>query len=488
MSLDMIESYVDVGYILTGLLVLIIIFIILLIVQIVKSNKLAKRLSLFTSGKSGKNLEKIMYSKFSDIESIVNNEKGQNKDIKYIAERSTIAFNKIGLIKYNAFNEMTGNLSFALAILNDNNTGVIINSMHSREGCFTYAKEIINGESYLVLSEEEKEALDVAVTIKQNQIEELLDEVRATKTTAEINDNIKIVEKNNVKESPTPPTRIKKTDDLDRTPKPLDEASPRATIANEAHVHKITEDDRAKFAAENEETPLVSLTEVIKTKPRDKDIETEDDFQNTTLIEEIKTIPREQKAAIFSETSDVPLKEGIKTRPRAEVDKNFKPVDVQRKPKDDDEYKKKDYIVKSSDSNKVETIKSSTENDDNINFSSTSVSPTISDTEELPNTPKTVIKDTNATTANTTNVVPKRKPMPTTAPKFVTPKVATVNLNKPKDPGMRILPKNTYTQDVYSSLYNGEPTHDDSIITKSPDKQPNVNLTTSFSSDDDDFN
>ena len=70
---------------------------------------------------------------------------------------------KCGLVKYDAFNEMGGKLSFALAFLDSNNNGWIMNAMHSREGCFTYAKEIVKGESYVELAEEEAEALDRAI-------------------------------------------------------------------------------------------------------------------------------------------------------------------------------------------------------------------------------------------------------------------------------------------------------------------------------------
>ena len=52
-------------------------------------------------------------------------------------------------------------------MLNDKNDGFIINSMHStREGCYTYVKEIIKGESFVILAEEEKEALEMALNSK----------------------------------------------------------------------------------------------------------------------------------------------------------------------------------------------------------------------------------------------------------------------------------------------------------------------------------
>ena len=54
-------------------------------------------------------------------------------------------------------------MSFALALLSDKNTGFVINAMHSREGCYTYIKEINDGKANVLLAKEEKEALDAAL-------------------------------------------------------------------------------------------------------------------------------------------------------------------------------------------------------------------------------------------------------------------------------------------------------------------------------------
>lgn len=68
-----------------------------------------------------------------------------------------LTYQKIGVVKYDAFKEMGGKLSFVLVLLNKENTGFLLNSVHSsREGCYTYLKEIIKGESFIELSEDEK--------------------------------------------------------------------------------------------------------------------------------------------------------------------------------------------------------------------------------------------------------------------------------------------------------------------------------------------
>ena len=75
----------------------------------------------------------------------------------------TIGIMAIIMVKYDAFHEMGGKLSFSLALLDQENNGFIINAMHSREGCYTYIKEILNGNSIIVLADEEREALNIAL-------------------------------------------------------------------------------------------------------------------------------------------------------------------------------------------------------------------------------------------------------------------------------------------------------------------------------------
>ena len=75
------------------------------------------------------------------------------------------SYKKLGIVKYDAFKEMGGKLSFAICLLNDRNDGFIMNSIHSKDGCYNYVKEIIKGESFLPLGDEEAEALEMA---KQN--------------------------------------------------------------------------------------------------------------------------------------------------------------------------------------------------------------------------------------------------------------------------------------------------------------------------------
>lgn len=130
-----------------------------------KISKLEKRYDRFMSGKDMESMEEIITKRFDEIDRMLEDTSKNTKDIETIFENMKLSVQKTGVIKYDAFNEMGGKLSFALVMLDDNNSGFVINSMHSREGCYTYIKEIINGESYIPLGAEEKKALNQAMGI-----------------------------------------------------------------------------------------------------------------------------------------------------------------------------------------------------------------------------------------------------------------------------------------------------------------------------------
>ena len=108
-------------------------------------------------------MEDIIVSYLERVESLEEGEEITRAAFNAFKDNLKITYQKTGLVKYDAFREMSGALSYSLALLDKENNGVLISSMYSREGCYTYAKEIIKGESKINLSEEEAEALKQAV-------------------------------------------------------------------------------------------------------------------------------------------------------------------------------------------------------------------------------------------------------------------------------------------------------------------------------------
>lgn len=156
----------DLGYLLIAAAVLVVVMlavIILLIVQIKKVNGLKKRLDKFLLGKDGMSLEQDIIGLCEDNKFLKNSTDRNKKDIRNLYKQMEAAYQKMGLVKYDAFNQMGGQLSFSLALLDENNNGFILNSVHSTEGCYSYTKEIKNGVSAISLGTEEAEALAIAM-------------------------------------------------------------------------------------------------------------------------------------------------------------------------------------------------------------------------------------------------------------------------------------------------------------------------------------
>lgn len=156
----------DLGYLFAAVAVLAVVMlavIILLIVQIKKVNGLKRRLDKFLLGKDGMSLEQDIIGLCEDNKFLKNSADKNKKDIRNLYKQIENAYQKMGLVKYDAFNQMGGQLSFCLALLDENNNGFILNSVHSTEGCYSYTKEIQNGTSTISLGNEEAEALSIAM-------------------------------------------------------------------------------------------------------------------------------------------------------------------------------------------------------------------------------------------------------------------------------------------------------------------------------------
>jgi len=140
------------------------VMIILVVVLFIKNYKLKKRYTQFMVGDDGKSLENSICEKMkqfdiakAEFDTVHSKIKDMSKDLSY-------TFQKVGLKKYDAFDENGGKLSFALALLSPKNDGILINSVHSREGSYLYLKEIVNGQSTSsTLANEEKDAVEQAI-------------------------------------------------------------------------------------------------------------------------------------------------------------------------------------------------------------------------------------------------------------------------------------------------------------------------------------
>ena len=154
---------IDPGFIVIAMMG-IMVFVLLYMVRVsMKLTRFLKRYRIFMKGRDAVSLEKAFTQRFLEMDRIEEITRIHSNEIRKIREIQGRTANKIGIVKYDAFPDVGGRLSFALAMLDESDSGFVLNAIHGRDGCYTYIKEIVKGESYVVLGQEEKEALRQAV-------------------------------------------------------------------------------------------------------------------------------------------------------------------------------------------------------------------------------------------------------------------------------------------------------------------------------------
>lgn len=154
---------IDMGIVFLAIAGLLFVLLSICIVLIIELSKLKKRYERFSAGRDAKSLEKEIGGIFIENAALKDQAERNKRDIRNLYRKMETTFQKIGLVKYDAFPQMGGKLSFSLALLDEKDNGFILNSVHGSDGCYTYSKEIKSGVCDLTLGEEEKEALKLAM-------------------------------------------------------------------------------------------------------------------------------------------------------------------------------------------------------------------------------------------------------------------------------------------------------------------------------------
>lgn len=153
-------------YLLIAIAVLLV-FVIVLAVLVAGLNRkvhtLDARLGRFMKGPDGASLEDAIIKMFEEHDLLMKDMQQDRKDIDDLYEKIRPMIQKVGVVKYDAFQQMGGNLSSAIVMLNEENNGFIINTVQSADGCYSYVKEISEGHPDIELGKEEQEAYDKAM-------------------------------------------------------------------------------------------------------------------------------------------------------------------------------------------------------------------------------------------------------------------------------------------------------------------------------------
>ncbi len=128
-----------------------------------RASRLDRRLASITRGADGKSLESILDAHLDKVYSVA-------RDLDELASRTAaveavqpLAYQRIGLVRFNPFEDTGGNQSFAIALLDARGDGFVMSSLHARSGTRVYGKVVARGASESTLSAEEAEAVKIAL-------------------------------------------------------------------------------------------------------------------------------------------------------------------------------------------------------------------------------------------------------------------------------------------------------------------------------------
>lgn len=143
--------------------ILVIVMYLLLIHLFYNLNYMKKRYKKMMTGVDGANLERMMIGCIDNTKAVADENAKLWEENKAIKELLSKALTKVAIVRFRAFEDMGSDLSYAVAMLDSHNNGVVLSSIFAREDSRSYAKPIINGTSSYPMTSEEEEALRQAM-------------------------------------------------------------------------------------------------------------------------------------------------------------------------------------------------------------------------------------------------------------------------------------------------------------------------------------
>lgn len=149
-------------YIVGGLTFLVVLLLILVIRNASKIKKMQSRYNKFMS-KEDLDLEELLIQYAERLDNLLKQEEEVKSTLEQVERKMKTCVQKVGIIRYKAISNIGADLSFAIALLDEQNDGIVLNGIYGRDGSYTYAKPIKSGKSAYNLSEEEEEAITKAL-------------------------------------------------------------------------------------------------------------------------------------------------------------------------------------------------------------------------------------------------------------------------------------------------------------------------------------
>lgn len=140
--------------------------LIIFMTVIIRLGRLSRRYKTLMRGVEGKNLEEIVLKNTKTLEQVLFTLNLAENRLNVIEQSSRKSVQKVAIVRFNAFRDMGGDLSYALALLDSSGSGLVISSIYGRDDARTYAKPVKEGKSSYQLSSEEEEAIKKALEDK----------------------------------------------------------------------------------------------------------------------------------------------------------------------------------------------------------------------------------------------------------------------------------------------------------------------------------
>ena len=150
-------------------IVLVIAVLVYCVILHIRLGSLKKKYDFFMQGDNGASLERKLSVEVSEIRDAAKGLESLLTEQAAIRNTQNNTIQKIGFIKYNAFENIGNDLSFALTLLDGNNNGICISSIYGRNESRIFSKPIVKGKSLVSLSQEELESLNEALGERTNE-------------------------------------------------------------------------------------------------------------------------------------------------------------------------------------------------------------------------------------------------------------------------------------------------------------------------------
>ena len=150
-------------------IILVIALLVYCVILHIRLGSLKKKYDFFMQGEHGASLERKLSVEVSEIRDAAKGLESLLSEQVAIRNIQSNTIQKIGFIKYNAFENIGNDLSFALTLLDGNNNGICISSIYGRNESRIFSKPIVKGKSLVSLSQEELESLNEALGERTNE-------------------------------------------------------------------------------------------------------------------------------------------------------------------------------------------------------------------------------------------------------------------------------------------------------------------------------